>query len=154
MATSSSILAWKIPWTQEPGGPQSVSHKESNATEHAQLKPLSIQVPVFLVTSILSDTLQPCGLQPARFLCPGDSPGRNTGVGCHALLQEIFHTQGSNLCLFHLLHWQVGLYHLCHLGSPSMQGTLYVQGCATEVRHQRLYKAKETVATKIDQPIH
>ena len=28
---------------------------------------------------------------------PGDSPSRNTGVGCHGLLQGIFPTQGSNL---------------------------------------------------------
>ena len=35
----------------------------------------------------------------ARF--PWDSPGKNTGVGCRALLQEIFLTQGSNLCLLH-----------------------------------------------------
>ena len=32
--------------------------------------------------------------------------GKNTGMGCHALLQGIFLTQGSNSCLFHLLHWQ------------------------------------------------
>ena len=44
----------------------------------------------------------------ARLLCPWDSPGKNTEVGCHALLQEIFPTQGSNLCLLYLLHWQVG----------------------------------------------
>ena len=37
----------------------------------------------------------------------GDSPGKNTGVGCHALLQGIFRTQGSNLHLLCLLHWQV-----------------------------------------------
>ena len=36
---------------------------------------------------------------PARLLCPWDSPGKNTGVGCHTLLQGIFPTQGSNLCL-------------------------------------------------------
>ena len=30
------------------------------------------------------------GLKPARLLCPWDSPGKNTGVGCHALLQGIF----------------------------------------------------------------
>ena len=36
----------------------------------------------------------------------GDSPGKNTGVGCHALLQRIFLTQGSNLHLLCLLHWQ------------------------------------------------
>ena len=34
---------------------------------------------------------------PARLLCPWDSPGKNTGVGCHFLLQGIFLTQGSNL---------------------------------------------------------
>ena len=32
----------------------------------------------------------------------GDSPGKNAGVGCHALLQGIFLTQGSNPCLLHL----------------------------------------------------
>ena len=37
-----------------------------------------------------------------------DSPGKNTGVGCHALLQGIFPTQGSNLCLLCLLRWQAG----------------------------------------------
>ena len=34
-------------------------------------------------------------------------PGKNTGVGCHFLLQETFPTQGSNLCLLRLLHWHV-----------------------------------------------
>ena len=37
-----------------------------------------------------------------------DSPGKSTGVGCHFLLQGIFLTQGSNLCLLHFLHWQAG----------------------------------------------
>ena len=41
-------------------------------------------------------------------LCAQDSPGKNTGVGCIALLQGIFPTQGSNPHLLHLLHWQVG----------------------------------------------
>ena len=36
----------------------------------------------------------------------GDSPGKNTGVGCHALLQGIFPTQGSNPHFLRLLHWQ------------------------------------------------
>ena len=35
-----------------------------------------------------------------------DFPGKTTGVGCHALLQEIFLTQGSSLRLLSLLHWQ------------------------------------------------
>ena len=34
--------------------------------------------------------LLPHGLQPARLLCPWDSPGKNTGVGCHFLLQTFF----------------------------------------------------------------
>ena len=34
-----------------------------------------------------------------RLLCPWDSAGKNTGVGCHALLQGIFLTQGLNPCL-------------------------------------------------------
>ena len=38
----------------------------------------------------------------------GDSPGKNTGVDCHALLQSIFPTQGWNPRLLCLLHWQVG----------------------------------------------
>ena len=37
-------------------------------------------------------------------LCPQDSPDKNTRVGCHAFLQEIFPTQGMNLCLLWLLH--------------------------------------------------
>ena len=39
------------------------------------------------VCLVLSDSLQPHGLQPARLLCPWDSPGKNTRVGCHFLLQ-------------------------------------------------------------------
>ena len=35
----------------------------------------------------MSEPLQPCESQPARLLCPWDSPGKNTGVGCHTLLQ-------------------------------------------------------------------
>ena len=44
-----------------------------------------------------------------------DSPGKNTGVGCHFLLQGIFPTQGSNP---HLLYWQADSLPLSHLGSP------------------------------------
>ena len=43
-----------------------------------------------------------------QLLCPWDYPGKNIGVGCHSLLQGIFLTQGSNLHLLGLLHWQEG----------------------------------------------
>ena len=58
--------------------------------------------------SIMSDSLWPHGLQLTRLLCPWDSPGKNAGVGCHALLQEIFLTQGLNPGLLHckqILYW-------------------------------------------------
>ena len=58
--------------------------------------------------SVMSHSSQPQGLQPARLLCPWDFPGKNTGVGCHFLLQGIFLTQGSSSSLLSLLHWQVG----------------------------------------------
>ena len=37
--------------------------------------------------SAMSDSSQPHGLQPTRLLCPWDSPGKSTGVGCHCLLR-------------------------------------------------------------------
>ena len=46
------------------------------------------------------------GLQLTRILCPRKFPGKNTGVGCHALLQGLFLTQGSNSSLLYLLNWQ------------------------------------------------
>ena len=47
----------------------------------------------------MSDSLGLHGLLPSRLLCPWDSPGKNAGVGCCALLQAIFLTQGSSLSL-------------------------------------------------------
>ena len=49
-------------------------------------------------------------------LCPWDSSGKNTGVGCHSLLQGISLTQGLNSSLPHCS--QI-LYHLSHQGSPT-----------------------------------
>ena len=60
-------------------------------------------------------TLQPYGPSPTSLLCPWDSPGKNTGVGCHFLLQRIFPTQGSKSGL---LHCRQILYRLNHQGSP------------------------------------
>ena len=54
--------------------------------------------------SVMSDSLRPQVLQPARLLCTWDSPGKNTGMGIHFLLQGIFPTQGSNPRLLCLLH--------------------------------------------------
>ena len=55
----------------------------------------------FITYSLLSDSLWLCGLQPTRLLCRLDSPGKNTGVDCHALFQGSYHprdwTQDSQL---------------------------------------------------------
>ena len=45
------------------------------------------------VCSVVSNSLQLHGLQPTRLLCPWDSPGKNTRVGCHFFLQGIFLTR-------------------------------------------------------------
>ena len=49
-----------------------------------------------LCLSVMSNSLQPHGLQPAKLLCPWNFPGKNTGVGCHFPLRVIFPTQGQN----------------------------------------------------------
>ena len=57
----------------------------------------------------------PMDCSPPWLLCPRSSPGKNTGVDCHSLLQGIFLTQGLNS---HLLHWQVDFLSVGHQGSP------------------------------------
>ena len=54
-------------------------------------------------------------------LCPWNSPGKNIGVGCHFLLQEIFPTQGSKPGL---LHGRWTLYHLSDQGSSWTYGLM------------------------------
>ena len=70
-----------------------------------------------LSCSVVSNSVTPSPMScsPPGSSVHGDSPGKNTGVGCHALLQGIFPTQGSNPGLPHCM--QI-LYHLCHQGNP------------------------------------
>ena len=56
----------------------------------------------------------PVGCFPPGSSAHGDSPGQNTGLGCHALPQGIFPTQGSNP---DLRHCRQVLYRLSHQGS-------------------------------------
>ena len=96
-ASGTALLGFSLEWAS-PGG-----------TEVTACMPV--------VALVVSESLRPHGLQPARLACPWDSPGKNTAVGCHALLQGIFLTQGSNPHLLCLLRGRVGSYHECHLGS-------------------------------------
>ena len=59
--------------------------------------------------------------------CPWDSPGKNTGVGCHALIQGIFLTQASNPRLLHLLYWQAGSLPLVPPSVVVVQSPSHVQ---------------------------
>ena len=54
--------------------------------------------------SVVSNSLQLHGLWPSRLLCPWDSPGKSTGMGCHFLFQGI-NPEPESLCL---LCWQAG----------------------------------------------
>ena len=78
--------------------------------------------PLLLIWSVLClvDQLCPTLYDPTDCSLPGSSahvvsPGKNTRVGCHALLQGIFPTQGLNPGLPHCRRI---LYHLSHQGSP------------------------------------
>ena len=68
--------------------------------------------------SVMSDSWRPHGLEPARLLCPWNSPGKDNRVGCHSLLQGIFPTQGSNPGP---LRCRQILHHLSPQGSPLYQ---------------------------------
>ena len=67
-------------------------------------------------------------------LCPWDSPGKNTGVSCHALFQGIFLTQGSNPHLLCLQHWQACSLPLAPPGKPKVKhaaAAKSLQSCPT-----------------------
>ena len=65
---------------------------------------ISTTVHTHSVTSVVSDSATPGTVAP-RLLCPWDSPGQNTGVGGHVLLQGTFPTQGSNSRLSCISKW-------------------------------------------------
>ena len=181
MAAHSITPTWRIPWTEAPGGLQSMGWQRAGhdwahyntyiTTEHHCLGGLNnnhlfltfleagkskIKVPARWVSgekllpclkavapfvcvhrverergeslvsffwvkkqsfslSVMSDSLQPHGLELARLLCSWDSPYKYTGMGSHSLLQGIFPTQESNPAL---PHCRQILCLLSHKGSP------------------------------------
>ena len=70
-----------------------------------------------LVTELFPILCDSMNYSPPGSSVHGDSPGKNTGVGCHALLQGIFPTQGLNPGL---LHCRQIFYSLSHPGKPHM----------------------------------
>ena len=77
------------------------------------------QCHVLSCVSCVQFLCNPMDCSPPGSYVHGDSPDKNTGVGCHALLQGIFLTQGSNPHLLCLMHWQVGSLSLAPPGKPS-----------------------------------
>ena len=68
--------------------------------------------------SVTLDSLWHHALKSTRLPGPWNFPGKNSGAGCHFLLQGICPTQGLNPSLLCLLHWQADSWPLNHLGSP------------------------------------
>ena len=138
MATHSSVLAWRIPGMGEPGGLPSlgshrVGHDWSNlaaaattVSHYSQENSSGLHTCACVLSPFSRVWLfaTPWTVAP-RLLCPWDSPGKNTGVGCHFLLQGIFPTQGSNPLLLCLLRWQAPSSPL----SAAVVGTLFSVCC-------------------------
>ena len=72
-----------------------------------------------LSRSVVSDSCDPMDYSPpgSCLLSPWHFPGKNTGVGCHFFLQEIFLAQGSNLCF---LHCRLSLSHIGRLNTSDL----------------------------------
>ena len=87
------------------------------------------------VTSVMSDSVWPHGLYPTRLLCPWGSPGKDAGAGCRFLFQGLFPTQGSNLSLLHLLHWQVGSLPLAPAEKPTFKCSQLQPNWSTSSAH-------------------
>ena len=93
-------------------------------TKAMQVRPHSIQVNVqcsifvsynkSVLCLVVSDPLWPHDCSPPGSYVHGNSPGKNTGVGCDVLLQGIFPTQRSNPGF---LHCRQIVYQQCHQGS-------------------------------------
>ena len=103
-ASSLSHLHWSPGWVCRAGltSPKSACLSVNYPVKHSLTKITLISFSYACYAKSLQScpTLQPHGPQPARLLCPWGSPDKNTGVGCHALLQGIFPTQGLNAGLF------------------------------------------------------
>ena len=88
----------------------------------------SLSTPACWFAAVVAVSVRPYGTQHASFLCPWDSPGKDTRVGCHFLFQGIFLTQGSNK---HVLHWKVGS---SPLAPPRKSKSLLWELCVVSIK--------------------
>ena len=98
-------VSWvSIQWDPDPALPLIGGNQGRESLQASSLFLSCLCAELHQSCPILCD---PMDCSPPGSLCPWDSPGKNAGVGFHALLQGIFPTQGSNPSLLGLLHWQV-----------------------------------------------
>ena len=99
----------------------------------------------------LQSCLTPCDpmdCSPPGSSVLGDSPDKNTGVGCHALLQGIFPTRRSNPCLLCLLHWQAGSLPLEPPGKHYRGAQIYVCVCVCVRACNNIYSLRTLCKVK------
>ena len=94
MVTTHTLVAINgSTWEETPRGDQLVFEtlllRVLSVSRYCRLQS-SLLSSLLFMHLVISDSLRPQGLQPARLPCPWDSPGKNTGVDCHSLLQGIF----------------------------------------------------------------
>ena len=92
--------------------------------------------------SVVSDSLQPHELQPARLLYSWNFPARILKWVVISYSGGFFPTQGSNPCLLYLLPWQADSLPLCHLGSPYVNN-FYNQLNTHTYTHRKSNRQKE-----------
>ena len=122
----------KISWYQEVPRFQEVYQFRFLALSNASVLITFVCVCVCVCVQLLQSCLTFCN--PMDCSLPGssvhrDSPGKNTEVGCLALLQGSFPIQGLNLSLLCLLHWQAGSSPLAPPGITFVSVYILMSGC-------------------------
>ena len=114
------VEGWSSLWVAGKGPYPKRKGCEAEQGWSLSWKGLTTNVMWVLSCSVVSDSFATPWTVVPRLLCPCNSLGKNTGVGCHFLLQGIFPPQGLSPHLLCLLHWQMDFFWLlCHLGSPT-----------------------------------
>ena len=128
------MTSWK--WTEMFYGEKVWAEWITMAVRHLE-KSFSFQAecPVlYLVAQLCLTLCDPMDYSPSGFSVHGDSSGKNTGVGSHALFQEILATQGLNPGL---LHYRQILYHLSHVAAINASFSWWLGGKESACSYRR-----------------
>ena len=120
------------------------SSVDMNPKGPVKLKVLPDKTVMCLVIQSCPTLCDPTDCSPPGSSVHGDFPGKNTGVGCRALLQRIFTTQGSNPGLPHC-KWI--LYRLSHQGSPQLVNIILALSQNLDCLMQQLLFALESIVS-------